>query len=122
MRPNGQTLYEWLYSITGAAFENRAYIEYRAENGLPDEFLVYYLVSDGNSRYFSNSAWRREMRISFCIMTRHKANLETKSGELERIAQANGLLFMKTMPDTYFEATGHWSRTIDFRYYEEVRK
>jgi len=119
-KPPETPLYDWLYSITAGITENRAYIEFQTTGELPDEFLVYYLVSQNPQKHYSNQIRRTSTRISFCYVNRTKAQLEAKGALIMAMAQNNGMLYITTSADVYYKDTDHWARTIDFRLLEEV--
>ncbi len=119
-RPRNTPIYQWLYDIFASISDNRAAIEYRTNGTLPDNFLVYYIVSETPQAHFSNRLTRTNTRVSLCYLTRSKAELEAKGAAIQAIAAENGLLYIGTSADNYHDATDHWARTIDFRIIEEV--
>lgn len=119
-KPLEKPMYEYIYETLEGVVENRAAIEYKSKELLPDDYVVYYLVSGMPEGFFSGSHRRENARYSICIHDRDKRGLEGKEPAIVAAMQNAGFMYVSKSRDTYIKDTGHWQRTLDFRYYEEV--
>ena len=122
LKPPDIPMYDYLYGILSEVREVRAAIQLKAQEELPDHYLVFYLVSGAPEGHFSGAYRRENERYSVAVYDREKDNLESVEALLKRTMKEAGFLYIAKSQDLYYKETGHWSRTFDFRYYEEVGK
>lgn len=121
LKPPDKTMYEYIFDILDGVVVNRAAIEYKTTVGMPDEYCVFYLVASTPQGFFSGSYSRENARYSVCIYSRDKRALDAKEPAIKAAMIAAGFLYVAKSRDIYSKETGHWQRTFDFRYYEEVQ-
>lgn len=113
-------MYDYLYSVLSPVCDERAAVELKAEGELPDRFCVFYRVDNAPAGHFSGRSSRERARYSVVYYDRDKAGVEITENTIKAAMADAGFLFIASARDTYFKDTGHWSRTYDFRYIEEV--
>lgn len=119
-RPHDTPMYEYIHDTIHGICPRSAAIEYEANSTLPDSFAVFYLVSSNPEGHFSDASMRENARYSVAYHDRDKRNIETVGAQVITAMKNAGFLYVSTSPDIYHSDSGHWARTIDFRYYEEV--
>lgn len=118
-KPPDMEMYEYIHGIVRAAVPACAAIAYQTEGPLPDAFAVYYLVAGNPQAFFSGAARRENERYSVAYYDRDKRNLEPVARQIKTAMQAGGFLYVTRSVDRLMSDTGHWARTLDFRYYQE---
>lgn len=119
-KPPDKPMYEYIHDTLSKVVDKRAAIEYKTTGNLPDEYCVYYLVTGTPQGFFSGSYTREITRYSVCIYSRDKRVLEAKEPVLKAAMLKAGFMYVTKSRDLYSKDTGHWQRTLDFRYCEEV--
>lgn len=114
------SMYDFIHHTLAGVCDNRAAIKFKAIDGLPDAICTYYLVAGNPQGFFGGRPRRENERYSVQYADRDKRNLEPKGKAIRAAMEAAGFLYVGKSPDIPHDDTGHWSRTLDFRYYEEV--
>jgi hypothetical protein len=113
-------MYDYIHDTLAGICDHRAAIQFTSTDALPDAICTYYLVAGNPQGFFGNSPRRENERYSVQYADRDKRNLEPKAAAIRAAMEAAGFLYVNKSPDLHDDDTGHWSRTIDFRYFEEV--
>lgn len=121
LKPPDKTMYEYIFDVLGDIVKSKAAIEYKTTGSIPDEYCVFYLVTSTPQGFFSGSYSRENVRYSVCLYSRDKRALEAKEPAIKAAMIEAGFLYVAKSRDIYSKETGHWQRTFDFRYYEEVQ-
>lgn len=119
-KPPEKAMYEYIHEVLQDVIPNRAAVEYKTTGNLPDVYGVFYLVIGTPQGYFSGSYMREKTRYSVCLYARDKRSLEAKEPAIKAAMISAGFLYVQKSRDLYNKDTGHWQRTFDFRYCEEV--
>ncbi|MCL2695440.1 MAG: hypothetical protein FWE69_03835 [Clostridiales bacterium] len=111
----------YIHDLLAPVCKNRAANTYDAgPNGkLPDEFLVYFLVSKQPRGFFSGKPCRSNRRYQASYYTRDRAKLDPALTAIEQAMTAGGFLHAGAGPELEHQETGHWSVSCDFRWIEE---
>lgn len=123
-KPPDMDMYVYIHEALAGVSANRAAILYQStdpDGGLPDDFLTYYLVAGNPEGHFSNKATRENCRYSVQCAHRDRSQLEPKGKAIRAAMEQAGFLYITTSSDQTPTDSKHWSRTLDFRYIEEVR-
>lgn len=123
LKPPNKTMYEYIFDTLDGIFEHRAAVEYKSNSktgAFPDRFCVFYLVTATPEAFYSGSYSRENGRYSICIYDRDKRGIDENEAAVKAAMKAAGFLYVTKSRDNYVKESGHWQRTYDFRYYEEV--
>lgn len=120
LKPPDMAMYEYIHNALAPVRDIRAAIQLKTDGALPDTFLIYYLVSGNPQGHFSGRYTRENERYSVCVYDRNKSGIEAADKPIKAAMEKAGFLYITKSADLFYKDTGHWARTIDFRYYEEV--
>lgn len=87
---------------------------------LPDTFLVYSQIASTPESFYSDRSQTENRRYRVSIYARN-GNLLPVIAESVRSVMRTDFLYINESPDLEHMATGHMSRAIDFRIYEQKR-
>jgi len=113
-------MYDYIHQALAGVCEHRAAIKFKSTDTLPDAICTYYLVVGNPQGFFGNTPRRENERYSVQYADRDRSKLEPKAAAIRAAMAAAGFLYVGKSPDLPHDETGHWSRTLDFRYFEEV--
>lgn len=114
-------MYGLIFDLLSPLFDALAAVQYSSDDGrLPDSLCTFYRVSSTPEGFFSGEQTRENERYSVAVCDRDKSALEEKEPLVRDVMKKAGFLYITTSGDTLDTVSGHWQRTIDFRFYREV--
>jgi hypothetical protein len=84
---------------------------------LPDQYLVYQLISDPAAQHADNQETLREYRVQVSVYSR--SGLAVLPVAVENAMLAAGFTRLSAVERPYNESTRHFGLAIDFSYLEE---
>ena len=91
------------------------YIPDSNETALPDEYIVYTVISDPNNTFYNNKPVSTDYRIQFDYMTRKTYKVATVPPTIENLLIKAGFLMQGNGRVRHEEKTGHWYWQKDFK-------